>query len=817
MGEASRDTIEMSADADAGPDRDLRGLSAAEVEERRARGESNLLVLPVSRTVGEIVRANVLTRFNLLVGSLVAVILVVGPIQDAVFGVVMVLNSAIGIIQELRAKRSLDRLALVSAPGVAVVRGGRTVVVPPHEVVLGDLMRVGRGDQLVADGEVVVSAGLEVDESLLTGEAEPRPKPLAERCLSGSAVVAGSGLVVATRVGERAYAARVTREARRFEVVASELRADTDRLLRWIGWGIAPTAAILIWSQIRAAGTAAEAARGAVSGTVGMIPQGLVLLISVALAVGVARLARMSVLTQDLGALEGLARVDVICFDKTGTITNGRLFLLDVIPVAPDSTAPTEALAALAHADPDPNATMQAIAAGLAPPPGWRARLVVPFRSDRRWSGVDFFDHGSWLLGAADALCPGDTRIAGMQAEHSAAGHRVLVLATTGVPLGAGLDPSPVEPAAVVVLGDEIRADAIGTIRYFREQGVALKVISGDDPATAAAVARAAGIEGAACSGVDLPESSDALGQAADRVTVFGRMAPDRKRDLVEALRARGHVVAMVGDGVNDVLALKASDVGVAMGTGSPAARAVAPLILVDGRFARMPAIVAEGRRVIGNTERVANLYITKTIYAFFLAWAVGVVGWAFPLLPRHYTVVGVLTVGIPSFWLALEPSRARAHPGFIGRVLRFGIPVGAITAMAGFSSFWVARAEGVPLDEAQTVTTLTLVAVGLAVLLVVARPLTPVRKLIVTVMALFSLVLFAMPGSREFYALHLPRPAIVLSTIGIVSVTAAVMYAMLRVSGWWRELPTAIRDLGVLARPEGGPERTARGRATDL
>ncbi len=795
--DASVDSMDVADTCiDAGPD----GLSEAEVAERVARGQTNDYAAPVSRTVEEIVRANVFTRFNLLVGSLVVVILVVGPIQDAVFGLVMIVNSAIGIIQELRAKRSLDRLALISAPAVTVVRGGRRQEIGAQDVVLGDRIWVKRGDQFVVDAVVAEADGLEVDESLLTGESEPCAKVAGARCLSGSAVLAGTGFVTATRVGGDSYAARVSREARQFELVSSELRTGTDRLLRWVGWAIVPTAAILIWSQIGASGTGPDAARGAVSGTVGMIPQGLVLLISMALAVGAARLARMNVLTQDLGALEGLARVDVVCFDKTGTITEGRLVLVGVVPIEGDVETAGRAMAAVAHADPAPNATTQAIASAVQRPTGWTARRFVPFRSDRRWSGAEFEAEGSWMLGAPDVLCAGHAQTARIVDQETSLGRRVLVLARTDQPLTVDR-PSGV-PVAVVVLGDAVRSDAAGTVTYFAEQDVALKMISGDHPSTVAAVARVAGIEGSSIMGSDLPTDLDELGAVAEATTLFGRIGPEQKRMLIKALQLKGHVVAMVGDGVNDVLALKAADVGVAMGSGSAAARSVSPVTLVDGRFARMPDIVAEGRRVIGNIERVASLYVTKTTYALLLAWAVGIAGWAFPLLPRHYTVIGVLTVGVPSFWLALEPSSVRARPGYIERVLRFGVPVGGITAMAGFAAFWVTRNEAVSHDEAQSITTLTLVIVGLAVLLLVARPLTPVRKLIIAMMAFGSCLVFVVPPLRSFYALGLPRLVVVLASVGITALTSALMYAALRASGWWRELPTALRQLEGLARP---------------
>lgn len=775
------------------------GLTTADVAERRRRGDVNETSISVSRTVEEIIRANVITRFNLLVGSLVAVVLVIGPIQDAVFGLVMVVNSAVGIVQELRAKHALDELALLSAKRVSVIRDGTTQDVSPEEVVLDDLVVLRRGDQVVVDGVVVDSVGLELDESLLTGESVPRPRAIDDECLSGSVVLAGTGTIRATRVGEAAYAATITREARKFDLVGSELHAGTDLILRGVGWAIVPTAVILVWSQIEATQSLSDAARGAVAGTIGMVPQGLVLLISVALAVGVARLARLRVLTQELAAVEGLARVDVLCLDKTGTITEGRLTVTEVIPLTDRDVE--AGLAAIASTEPDPNATMRSLAAAFPTHPGWKRVASVPFRSDRRWSGAEFSGEGTWVFGAPEELAPGDSEVAALVTRHARAGRRALLLAFSDDHLEGGGLPERMDPIAVVVIGDAVRNDAADTVAYFVEQGVDLKVISGDHPTTVSAIAAQAGIEGRAVFGDDLPDGGAELGDMVESAVVFGRVAPEKKRAIVRSLQRRGHVVAMIGDGVNDVLALKAADVGVAMGSGSGAARTVAPLILVDGRFSAMPKIVAEGRRVIGNIERVASLYVTKTVYAFLLAWAVGIAGWAFPLLPRHYTVIGVATIGVPSFWLALEPTSRRATSGFVVRVLRFGLPVGALTAVAGFFVFWIAKAERVTLLEAQAVTTFTLVAVGLGVLVTVARPLTPLRKLIVVIMALGAVMVFAVPGLRDFYALTLPRPVVVLAACGIVALTGGVMYAALRASGWWRELPSAIRELEKLAR----------------
>jgi cation-transporting P-type ATPase E len=767
------------------------GLTAAEVAERVAEGQVNDVPAAPTRTVAEIVRANVLTRFNFLLGSLLVVILWVGPLQDALFGLVLIANTLVGIVQEVRAKRTLERLAVISAPTARVVRDGRAGEVGVGEVVLDDLLRAGPGEQIVVDGEVQAAAGAEVDESLLTGESEPVGKAPGEQVLSGSFVVAGTLAYRATRVGREAYAARLAEEARRFTLARSELRAGVDRIVTYVTWLLVPTAVLLVASQLRSQGLK-DALRGAVAGTVHMVPEGLVLLVSVAFAVGVVRLGRRNVLVQELPAVEILARVDVLCFDKTGTITAGDLAVAEVVRLPGADGRVDAALGALAAADPAPNATLRAIAAAWPAPAGWAAGTVVPFSSARKWAAASFDGHGTWLLGAPEVLLDGDAGQAALlrTAEtYAAEGSRVVLLATAPGPVAAGDRPRP-DPAALVVLAERVRDDAADAVAWFQRQEVATKVVSGDHPRTVAAVAARVGVPGAG-GPVDarmLPTDPAPLGEAVERRSVFGRVVPHQKRDMVDALQGRGHVVAMTGDGVNDVLALKEADLGIAMGGGSAAARGVARLVLLDGRFAALPAVVAEGRRVLANIERVAKLFLTKTVYALLLALAVGLAGLPFPFLPRHLTLVGGLTIGIPAFFIALEPNDTRSRPGFLRRVLAVAVPSGVAAAAATFGAYLVAHdVEGATLEQARSVATITLFGVGMVVLGLVARPLNRLRATVLVAMAAAFAVVLAVPGLRRFFALTVPPGWALAAILGLVVVAGAVLAVAL-----WR-----IRRLG--------------------
>jgi cation-transporting ATPase E len=753
------------------------GLTAAEVADRVARGLVNDVPSAPTRTIGEIARANLFTRFNLLLGSLLAVILVVGPLQDALFGLVIVANTVVGIVQEVRAKRTLDHLEVVNAPKATVVRDGRVEELAVGQVVLDDVLEAAAGDQVVVDGEVLEAGGLEVDESLLTGESEPVSRQEGDRVLSGSFVVAGAGRYRATRVGREAYAVQLTEEARRFTLASSELRAGVDQILKYVTWALVPTAALLFISQLRHDNGPRSGLSGAVAGTVAMVPEGLVLLTSVAFAVGVVRLGRRQVLVRELPAVETLARVDVVCFDKTGTITVGDLAVQELVPQDGAADEAAAALGALAAADPNPNATLRAIGEAFPAPDGWRPETVVPFSSARKWSGATFAGRGAYLLGAPEVLLHQGELL--RRAEVIAtAGGRVVLLAHSERPMDGDTPPDGLAARAMVVIGDQVRDDAAATVAWFAEEGVRVKVVSGDHPRTVAAIAGRVGIEGAG-DPVDartLPTDQAELADLVEARSVFGRVVPQQKRAMVGALGARGHVVAMTGDGVNDVLALKDADLGIAMGSGSAASRAVAELVLMDGRFATLPAVMAEGRRVIANVERVAKVFVTKTVYATVLALAVGLAGLAFPFLPRHLTLISSLTIGIPGFFLALEPNTQRSKPGFVRRTLAFAVPAGLAAALATLVAYQLADVENVSTEQARTTATLALAGLGLVVLALAARPLNPLRRLLLVGMAGAFAVVLVVPWLRAFFALSLPPLPVALAALGLVVVLGAAL-----------------------------------------
>ncbi|MEU8382059.1 HAD-IC family P-type ATPase [Streptosporangium sp. NPDC048865] len=746
-----------------------RGLTSAEVAERVAAGQVNDVRRRSSRSVSAIIRANVLTLFNGVIGVLWVLIMIFGEWQDGLFGLVIVANAGIGIVQELRAKRTLDRLAIVNESPVKVRRDGSDTEIPPRQVVLGDLVLLSPGDQLLVDGEVVDADGLEVDESLLTGEADPVHKRPGDEVLSGSFAVAGRGFYVATRVGRDAYAARLAEEASAFSLSHSELREGVTRFIKYVTWVVIPIGALLTWSQVSRQTSVGEAVTGTVAGIVTMIPEGLVLMTSIAFAVGVIRLGRRRCLVQELPAIEILARVDTLCLDKTGTLTSGGMELDEVRPLRDDLPV-HEALAALANLDPDPNPTARAVQAGYPDSPGWTATAKVPFSSARKWSGAEFDGRGGWVLGAPDVLLPPGTPEYDEAWALAATGLRVLALCRVAS-LRDPDDLGAVEAAAIVVLRQRIRPDAAETLAYFAGQRVTVKVISGDNPESVSAIATSLGIPGGerAVDARTLPEDDpEKLAEIMESNTVFGRVSPHQKRLFVGALQSRGHTVAMTGDGVNDVLALKDADLGVAMGSGSGAARAVAQVVLMDDGFAGLPSVVGEGRRVLANIERVAGLFLTKTFYAIVLSLLTGVIGLAFPFAPRHSTLVNALTIGIPAFFLALAPSNERARSGFVPRVLRLAVPAGIVCASAVYLSYWIAQSGSATLAESRTAAVITLFVAAWWVLVLVARPYVWWRVVLVASMAgLFALAL-AVPFAREFFALTLGGPAAGLTAAGL-------------------------------------------------
>ena len=777
------------------------GLSDAEVAQRVAEGKTNDVPTRAARTVSEIVRANVFTRINAILGVLFLIVLSTGSLINGAFGLLIIANSAIGIIQELRAKQTLDQLAIVGQAKPMVRRQSGTVARMPGEVVLDDIIELGPGDQIVVDGDLIEEDNLEVDESLLTGEADPIAKDVGNHVMSGSFVVAGSGAYRATKVGREAYAAKLAEEASKFTLVKSELRNGINKILQVITYMLVPAGILIIYTQLSTIRDASaesgwqEPVLRMVGALVPMVPEGLVLMTSLAFAVGVIRLGRRQCLVNELPAIEGLARVDVVCADKTGTLTENGMRVSDLVAFGADSGEVAHVLAQLAADDARPNASMVAIGEAYPDVPGWRRTATAPFKSATKWSGQSYGPQGNWVIGAPDVLLDPSSPEAEQAEQIGAQGLRVLLIGSSDRSVDAADAPGVVTPVALVVLEQRVRPDARDTLEYFASQQVTVKVISGDNAVSVGAVAGTLGLQGETMDARKLPTEIEALAASLDSHTTFGRVRPDQKRAMVHALQSRGHTVAMTGDGVNDVLALKDADIGVAMGSGSSASRAVAQIVLLDNRFSTLPYVVGEGRRVIGNIERVSTLFLTKTVYSVLLAILVGLAGLSaklfgtpgllFPFQPIHVTIAAWFTIGIPAFILSLAPNNERAHTGFVRRVMTTALPSGLAVGTVTFVSYLLAyHGQGSsPAEQTQASTTalITLLVSSLWVLSVVARPYAWWRVILVAISGLAYVLIFLLPFTQDWFMLDPSNIELTSMGVGFGLVGAALVEAI-----WW-------------------------------
>ncbi|MBG6191765.1 cation-transporting ATPase E [Arthrobacter sp. CAN_A212] len=782
------------------------GLSSAEVTVRVEAGLTNNVPDQSSRSLWDIFQANVLTLFNAIVAGSFLLLLFLGQWRDALFGFAAVGNALIGVVQEYKAKRSLDRLAVLNAPRARVLRDRLVQEIDVADVVKDDILVLRAGDQVPADAVILETRGLEIDESLLTGESEPVDKSIDDEVLSGSSVVSGQGWAVVNRVGADSFSSRLTAEAKRFSLVHSEIRQGLNRVLRWITAALLPVMVIVIngqmqsqggWEQAITTGGWRTGAVGAVASVIAMIPLGLVLMTSVAFAVGAVRLTRQQVLIQELAAVEGLARVDVLCLDKTGTLTEG-IIVFDAVHDA--GTLPQQGWKPVLGwfgADPNANATARCLTSAFEEAAALHPTGVVPFSSARKWSAVSFPSGspqaGTWLLGAPEMVLDPDTPGAGAALQAAAglagAGFRTLVLAYSPAPPvvhgddDAALPPEPV-PVVLLTFREQVRADAAQTLAYFADEGVALRIISGDDPRTVAAVAREVGVAtGAGYDARELPDDPEEMADVMDRHTVFGRVTPVQKRSMVRALQRRGHVVAMTGDGVNDALALKEADIGIAMDSAAAATKAVSRLVLLDGRFDRLPGVVAEGRRVIANIERVSMLFLAKTAYAVMLSITFGLLLWDFPFLPRQLSATDGITIGIPAFFLALMPNTRRYHSGFLRRSLSFAVPAGAIISLAvlAITTYSVVTGTGTP-AEVRTSSALVLALIALWVLVVLSRPLNRWRVLIIVSMYTALGCVLTVPFLSDFFDFTVPgqshlRASGVVVLVGVTAIEILFRY----------------------------------------
>lgn len=809
------------------PEIGATGLTPKEVVQRIESGQSNAVKTSTSRSVQDIVRANVFTLFNGIIFAAMVLVLITGSWRDAVFGFVIIINTGIGIVTELRAKRTLDKLSILVASEFLVHRDGKDVEVSHNEIVLDDLLWIRAGEQVPADGQIIQTWGLELDESMLTGESRTVRHKVGEQVYSGATAVSGMALVKVNAVGSHSYAATLTAQAKVYKKTVSDLNKGINTILKFMTFLVVPLCILLILSQIHTVGgwgTALstgewrQAVVSAVAGVVGMIPEGLVLLTSLNFAVAAMRLARHNTLVQELESVETLARVDALNLDKTGTITDGgiafnRLVMLDSANAAAEQAA-TQALYDCCNEE-QPNGTGQAVLAGLKAQ-GYGAGAVesrVPFSSARKWSAVRKSGE-TWYMGAPEVIISaleGDYSSVLQQVnEYANDGNRVLLVARSTAPLSEGscrqkrlrgaveganvsdgrqLDVQA-EPVALVLCSEKIREDAERTLAWFREQGVRCRVISGDNPVTVGAIARRVKLTGdhepVAMDARELPEDVNELARVLENVDVLGRVLPDQKKAIVQALHTQNHVVAMTGDGVNDALAIKEADLGIAMGNAAPATKAVAQVVLVDSKFSHLPDVVARGRQVMANMERVASLFLVKTVYSALISLGVVLTQIPYPYLPRHITYIGALTIGMPAFILALAPNTRRYIPGFLKRVVTFALPGGIATALSVLLAAWVlppvmgwnVTGDAADLSALRATSAIILFAMGVFVLARVARPLNGWRGVLVAVFAAAGVIGAFVPFVANFFALILPTGATMVATL-IALAGSALIFAL--------------------------------------
>ncbi|HEV2922991.1 MAG TPA: HAD-IC family P-type ATPase [Solirubrobacteraceae bacterium] len=777
----------------AGPPRPGHGLSETEAAARlEARGKPPRQ--RSSRSWASIIRANTLNIPNGILFVFGVLTITFASWKDALFLGILVSNVVIGSFQEIRSKRALDRLAALVAPDAVVVRDGVDRRVPIDQVVVGDAVRLAAGNQVVADGTVITADGLALDEANLTGESEPVVRSAGEPVWSGSFAIEGAALFEATAVGADSRAAQLTATARAFRHPRSPLERANDRLLLWIIILAVPLAIGLTVSVLARVGSSAAQVQAITAGLVNLVPEGLILLISVTAAVSAFKIARRGVLAQQLNAVESLASVNLVCTDKTGTLTEPTPRVVALVPAdGSDETTFARDLALFAASAPSRNLTLEAINdAGLAEVTSLAVIGQVPFSSRRRWSALDL-DGKRLFLGAPERFINADASLKDRAREEASAGRRVLALGRGEAPLPTdGFDPQfpdDVQPLGLVVLAERLRPNAAATVAFFAEQHVVLKVLSGDAPATAGAIAHDAGVPGSApaLDGEALPSEPAALRDAVLSAPAVGRISPDGKRAVVDALTDAGRYVAMVGDGVNDVPALKEARLAIAQGSGAQIARSVADLVLVKDDFAAVPGMVGEGRQILRNIQRVARLFVTKTVFTAVVGLAVGITTATYPLLPRQFTLASTVTIGIPAFLLALAPSSGPWRPeGFLQSVARFAIPAGVTIGIGIVAGYLLARyGFNLGLTRSRTVATGIVVVCGLAVVMRL-EPGGGRRRLALAGLSALMLALFAIalvvPFLREFYELSTPTGEMVAAWAVGTAIGLAGMLGALRV-----------------------------------
>lgn len=736
-----------------------KGLTDEEVIDRIARGEINKIPKAPSRTMWQMIKANFFNIFNALNILLALICIVAGSPKNAIFAGVIIINSIIGVVQELSAKSTLEELSVLSMAHAKVLRNGVIKKVCVEELVLNDIIYLDSGNQVLADCELIDGNELEVDESMLTGESDSVYKTKGDKILSGSFIIAGEGVAEVKKVGANTYSSQLAEEARKFKIINSELQSSISKIIKFLIWLIVPMGIVLTTTQTVFSDIGwRSAVLGAVSGIVGMIPEGLVLLTSATFIVSVVRLAKYNTLVQQLSATEVLARVDVLCVDKTGTITEGKLNLVNVELIGnSDKELVDRTLSALVHNLPNKNPTQLAILARYKDCATLDVLEKVPFSSRRKWGGVVIKGEGAWVLGAPEILLDDRYSKFSERIEKEARkGRRILLLGRLDQPSLKNGIKAQVKEEALIYIEDVIKEEAPRVLKYFKEEGVNLRVISGDNPVTVSAVAMRAGLKDwdKYIDARTLPEDIEELKKVVDKYNIFGRVTPHQKKDIIKALQANGHTVAMTGDGVNDVLALKESDCGIAMANGSDATKAVAQLVLLNSDFGALPHIVEEGRKQINNLERVAELFLSKTVFFVCLAFIFSALMLPYPLLPIQASLVGSCAIGIPAFFLALLPSKGRVKGGFLRRILTTSIPNGVLMVSFTTVGYVMSYLSGDSVEVSRSIALLIFAGISLIILIRLSFPITKFKLVLVIGMISCVVLCYITPIGREVFSL---------------------------------------------------------------
>ncbi|MGI6019936.1 MAG: HAD-IC family P-type ATPase [Lachnospiraceae bacterium] len=773
--------------------RDYKGLTNAEVAQRVSQGRINVTKKNNQKSLGQIIKSHTITYFNILNYIFALMIILTGQIKNVLFIGTVICNSVIGIFQELKVKQLIDKLSVITASKANVYRNGSLVNIPIERIVVDDLIHLSVGEQIATDGVIIESDGLEVNESMLTGESVPVKKSAGDKILSGSFVVAGTGVQKVGRVGNATYVSNLIQKAQTKKRATSEMQNVINRIIKVISIIIIPLGLMFLRSQYisngRDLGTAVVRT---VSGLIGMIPEGLVLLTSVSFILGVGRLAKKKALVQEMEAIEALARVNIVCTDKTGTITTGNLEVKEVIPCGDYSVDDIgKIMGEINGAFSDSNATQEALNARFGSKDGWKVSQKIPFSSSRKYRAVSFEGRGSYALGASENLLRGDRRLNEMVEGYSSKGFRVLLLGKCSEISEADGSVSGVVPAAVIVISDIIKEDARATFEYFAENNVQIKVLSGDNPVTVSTIAKQAGVEGAEdyVDASTLPDDPDELQNIIGKYNIFGRVKPEQKQMFVRAWQKQGNTVAMVGDGVNDVLAIKDADCGIAMASGSDAAKQSAHIVLMDSDFSSMKRIVKEGRLIISNIERVSSLYLTKTIYSMLLVFIFMLIKQEYPFTTLQMGLINVIGIGMPSFLITLEKKDKLSTEGFLYHVLKVALP----SALTMVTTILFIRALGWLFSWSPEITSTFVLTMGgmisLLIILEICMPLNTYHKIVFGLsVAVFAFALLFLPGFYDIHSLFMWWTLLMIPILFIVLVLV-YLYSRLcrRIVAWWK------------------------------